>query len=251
MVVAAKQKRRLLVYNRIGADFGAVDMQTHPLVVSRETDRREIPAYGIIEVADYLRIPRKTIEYWVTAGTSPLIRVPSTSPPRFSFMNLLECHILSAMRWKGVRVEKVRRGLEYIERNWPSPHPLLDQLFQTDGIDLFVSRLPNEIINVSRLGQLGLKGVLETFLQRIELDLSGIAAKFYPFVEEKKPGEPKMIEINPAVAFGRPVISGTGITTDIIANRFAARESVAALAEEYGRPPGEIEEAIRWARKAI
>jgi len=214
-----------------------------------DLDRREIPAYGIIEVADYLRIPRKTVEYWVSGAESPLVHTPSISPPRFTFMNLLECHILSAMRWKGVRVEKVRRALHYIERQWPSRHPLLDQLFQTDGVDLFVSKLPDEIINVSRLGQLGFKNILETFLERIELDTSRIAAKFFPFVEEKKPGEPKIIEINPSVAFGRPVIAGTGITADIIAGRFAARESVAALAEEYGRPPGEIEEAIRWARK--
>jgi len=226
-------------------------MRAHALAGNRDTDRREIPAYGIIEVADYLRLPRKTVEYWVSGGTRPLIDVPSMAPPRFSFMNLLECHILSAMRWKGVKVEKVRRALEYIRSQWPSPHPLLEQRFQTDGLDLFVSKLPDEIINVSRLGQLGLKEVLETFLQRIELDMSGIAAKFFPFVEEKKSGEPKFIEINPAIAFGRPVISGTGITTDIIANRFAARESVAALAEEYGRPAGEIEEAIRWARKTI
>jgi len=216
-----------------------------------DLDRREIPAYGLIEVADYLRVPRKTVEYWVAGGESPLVYAPSTSPPRFTFMNLLECHILSAMRWKGVKVQKVRRGLEYIGRKWPSRHPLLDQLFQTDGVDLFISKLPDEIINVSRQGQLGFKGILETFLERIELDMSGIAAKFFPFVEEKKPGEPKMIEINPSVAFGRPVIAGTGITADVIAGRFSARESVAALAEEYGRPPGEIEEAIRWARKTL
>ena len=226
-------------------------MRARRFMANPDLDRREIPAYGIIEVADYLRVPRKTVEYWVAGGKSPLIQAPSISPPRFTFMNLLECHILSAMRWKGVKVEKVRRALEYIGREWPSKHPLLDQLFETDGVDLFISRLPDEIINVSRQGQLGFKGILEAFLERIELDTSRIAAKFIPFAEEKKPGEPKMIEINPSVAFGRPVIAGTGITADVIAGRFAARESVAALAEEYERPPGEIEEAIRWARKTL
>lgn len=226
-------------------------MRARRFMANPDLDRREIAAYGIIEVADYLRVPRKTVEYWVAGGKFPLVHAPSTSPPRFTFMNLLECHILSAMRWKGVKVEKVRRALDYIGRQWPSKHPLLDQRFQTDGIDLFVSKLPDEIINVSRQGQLGLKGILEAFLQRIDFDPSGIAAKFFPFVEEKKAGEPKMIEINPSVAFGRPVIAGTGITADVIAGRFAARESVAALAEEYGRPPGEIEEAIRWARKTL
>lgn len=216
---------------------------------NQKVDLREIPAYGIIEVADYLRIPRKTVEYWVSGGTSPLIYVPRLDPPRFSFMNLLECHILSAMRWKGVKVRKVRSALRFVQSKWPSEHPLLEQLFQTDGVDLFISHLPDEIINVSAGGQLGFKTILETFLERIELDVSGIAAKFFPFVEEKKRNEPKIIEINPAISFGRPVIAGTGITTDIIAARFAARESVAALAKEYGRIPQEIEEAIRWARK--
>jgi len=226
-------------------------MRARLSIANRDLDRREIPAYGIIEVADYLRVPRQTVEYWVAGGDSPLVRAFSISPPRFTFMNLLEFHILTAMRWKGLKMEKVRRALEYSGRQWPSKHPLLDQLFQTDGIDLFVSKLPDEIINVSKQGQLGFKGILEAFLQRIDFDPAGIAAKFFPFVEEKKAGEPKMIEINPSVAFGRPVIAGTGITADVVAGRFAARESVAELAEEYGRPPGEIEEAIRWARKTL
>ncbi len=160
-------------------------------IANRNLDRREIPAYGIIEVADYLRVPRQTVEYWVAGGESPLVRASSISPPRFTFMNLLEFHILSAMRWKGVKMDKVRRALEYIGRQWPSKHPLLDQLFQTDGIDLFVSKLPDEIINVSKQGQLGFKGILEAFLQRIDFDPCGIAAKFFPFVEEKMRASPR------------------------------------------------------------
>ena len=48
------------------------------------------------------------------------------------------------------------------------------------------------------------------------------------------------------VGFGKPVIAGTDISTAIIASRFNARESVTSLAEEYGRTPQKIEEAIRW-----
>jgi uncharacterized protein (DUF433 family) len=50
------------------------------------------------------------------------------------------------------------------------------------------------------------------------------------------------------IGFGKPVIAGTGISTAIIASRFNARESIAGLAEEYGRTPQEIEEAVRWER---
>ena len=72
-------------------------MRARRFMANPDLDRREIPAYGIIEVADYLRVPRKTVEYWVAVGKSPLVRAPSTSPPRFTFMNLLECHIYNEL----------------------------------------------------------------------------------------------------------------------------------------------------------
>lgn len=211
----------------------------------RILDIQEIPAYGLNELAEYLRISPKTVNYWVSSGESPLLCIPQMNPPRFSFMNLVECHILSSIRAKGVALQKVRNALSYIKEQWPSEHPLISKLFQTDGVELFVENLPDELITVSKGGQLAFKSVLEAFLERIELS-HGIAEKFYPFVAEKKSGEPKIIQIDPAISFGRPVIAGTGITTAIIASRFAARESIADLADEYGRSPEEIEEAIRW-----
>ena len=70
--------------------------------------------------------------------------------------------------------------------------------------------------------------------------------KLYPFVMERKPGEPRLILINPAVGFDKPVIAGTGISTAVVASRFNARESIGDLASEYGVEPRKIEEAIRW-----
>lgn len=159
--------------------------------------------------------------------------------------------MLSAMRAVyNLRIPRVRKALVTLERLLPSPHPLVDQVFLTDNVDLFIQKLPNEIINLSRGGQLGLRTVLATHLQRIERDPSGLLS-FFPFVEERSPSEPKLIVMNPAIAFGKPVIAGTGISTSVIAGRFHARESINYLAKEYGRPEGEIEEAIRWESKLL
>ena len=54
-----------------------------------------------------------------------------------------------------------------------------------------------------------------------------------------------MVVIDPRIAFGQPVIAGTGIRTSIIAERFEAGESIEELVAEYGRTAREIEEAIR------
>jgi uncharacterized protein (DUF433 family) len=53
------------------------------------------------------------------------------------------------------------------------------------------------------------------------------------------------IVIDPRVSFGRPVISGTGIPVAVIAGRFRAGESIAAIAEDYRQPEASIHAAIR------
>ncbi|HEY6329775.1 MAG TPA: DUF433 domain-containing protein [Blastocatellia bacterium] len=84
-------------------------------------------------------------------------------------------------------------------------------------------------------------------LERVEVDHKGLF-RFFPFVVQPASSEPKLIEINPMIGFGKPVIAGTGISTAIIASRFNARESISDLASEYGCQLGQIEEAIRWER---
>jgi uncharacterized protein (DUF433 family) len=80
--------------------------------------------------------------------------------------------------------------------------------------------------------------------ERIVRDENGL--RFFPFVVGKGQNEPRTILMTPTVSFGKPVISGTGISTAVIASRFNARESITDLADEYGLKANQIEEAIRW-----
>jgi len=205
------------------------------------------PIYGVAEAAQYLRVPQNTLVYWVKGGGSvpPLIELASTEPPRLSFSNLLECYMLSSMRAiYDVRIPKVREALTNLAKYVQHLHPLIEQAFQTDRRDLFIEHL-GSIVNLSKHEQILMPGVMELYLERIERDPKGLF-KLYPFVMERKPDEPKLIQINPAVGFGKPVISGTGISTAVVASRFNARESIDDLASEYGVEPRKIEEAIRW-----
>ena len=54
-----------------------------------------------------------------------------------------------------------------------------------------------------------------------------------------------MVVIDPMVSAGRPVIEGTGLVTQLIAERYKAGESINDLANDYERGTEEIEEAIR------
>jgi uncharacterized protein (DUF433 family) len=214
-------------------------------------DRLELPLYGLSEAALYLRVPIKTLEYWAfgRGRISPMIRVAEKRPRALSFMNLLECHMLAAMRsLYDLRLPKIRRAVMQLNKTSEFRHPLIERPLYTNRIDVLIKEI-DKLVNLSRGGQLAIPEIVEVHLERIEYD-KGIF-KFYPFVRERSAAEPKFIVINPALGFGKPVISGTGISTAVIASRFNARESVPDLAKEYGLEEKQIEEAIRWETRAV
>jgi len=213
----------------------------------------EVPIYGAVDAARYLRVPYQTLRYWIRGrgAIEPIIKLAEDSPPRLSFLNLIECHMLSSMRTHyNLLLPKVRKALKNLQDIAPSPHPLVDREFETNQVDLYLRHYQQGLINLGNPNQLEFQDFVEMHMQRIERDHDGFPI-FFPFVEKRSFDEPKSITISPAISFGRPVISGTGIPTAVIASRFHARESVGDLASEYGRSDKEIEEAIRWESRSI
>jgi uncharacterized protein (DUF433 family) len=221
----------------------------------KEQDVRELPAYGVAEAAHYLLVPRATLRSWV-AGMSygsdgerrffkPVIQPAATSPVGLSFINLIEAHVLAAIRRKhGVDMKAVRRTIDFLKKKFGSSHPLADYKFETNGVALFVERF-GEFISVSEGGQLAVRDLLKARLRRIERDEKGFPLRLYPFTRVDEDDQPKNIVIDPFISFGKAVITGTGVSTDIVAERFKAGESADELAKDYGCQREKIEEAIR------
>ena len=218
-------------------------------------DIRETPAYGILEASHYLRIPLATLRSWVVGRHYPTesgkkffrpIIIPSSREESLlSFTNLVEVHVLDAIRWEHeIPLKKIRIALDYLKKKVSSRHPLVDQSFETHGLDLFVQKY-GQLINVSEEGQLAMRNLLQAHLHRVERDQSGLPVKLYPFTRKRLPNEPMLVVIDPYISFGRPVVVGTGIPTDVIAERYKAGESIGELAADYSCKGSAIEEAIR------
>jgi hypothetical protein len=90
-------------------------------------------------------------------------------------------------------------------------HPLVEQAFQTDRRVLFIEHV-GKVVNLSNDEQILIAGVMELYLER---DPKGLF-KLYPFVMERTLNEPRLIRMNPAVGYGKPVIAGTGISTAVV-----------------------------------
>lgn len=213
-------------------------------------DKRELPAYTIPEAAHYLNIPVSTIRYWCTgnkdnAGViSPAIG--DHRPVLLSFYNLVELHLLGVIRREHkIQLPMVRTAIAYLEKKLKiNGHPLIRREMQTDGAHLFIEQL-GELVDISLDGQQVMRSMLDAALKRIERDDSGLPRKLFPFTRSKLLDSPSVVVIDPGLSGGRPVIAGTGLATEIIAERFRAGESIEELARDYERKEEEIQEAIR------
>jgi len=199
-------------------------------------------AYGYTQVAHYVGVPEKTLRRW--AGEDGLLIAPGANA--LSFNNLAEAHIIKAMRkTHGLALQGIRKALKELAETRQSDHPLLEEEFATDGVDLCI-RDADAVINLSKRSQREFREFVSLYLHRIKRDDSRRVAQLYPFIVTEEASEPMSISISPTVSFGKPVLAGTGISTSVIVGRFNARDSVDELAREYGVSSVVLEDAIRW-----
>lgn len=210
-------------------------------------DIRRTPAYPFAEAAHYLNLPVSTLRAWCLGQQQFKALIELDGEPRqgLSFLNLIEAHVLAAIRRAhGVPMPTVRKALDYVSRDLKIDRPLVHAEFQTNGVDLFVEKLG--LVNVSQAGQLEMASLIELYLQRVERDAKGVPIKLYPFTTGKvTKAAPSPVIINPFIAFGRPVLKSRNVPTAVLADRFKAGDSLQQIAEDYDTTQREVEEAIR------
>lgn len=223
-------------------------------------DIRNRPAYGPAEAARYLRLPVATLRTWLvgrdypragaTATFQPLIQPASRQPLQLSFYNLVEAHVLRSLRTEhGVALGELRRAIDYAERKLNLHRLLLSPELRTAAGQVFLDRYA-KLINLGASGQLAMRRLLEDHLKRVEWDDARFPIRLYPFAGAADRGAERSIAIDPQVAFGRPIVRRTGVSTAAIADRLDAGETVEALAEDYDLTRDEIEQAVLYARAA-
>src|SRR5262245_6335346 len=228
-------------------------------------DPYDLPAYPLPEVAHFLWIARSKAARWAfgyEAETNhhPVIRVADPERRLFSFNNLAELHVLSALRYYNVPLQRIRKGISFLRHNvvgMDHPHPLLARELHTDGLGIFIEQL-GQFQNITDHGQGVLRQLFEAHLRRIERDPNrDTVVRLFPFVRPPdrpdaielttdERNQPHAVSIDPVVSFGRPVVVGTGVPTVELANRFSAGEPIGSLAMDLDLPVSVIEEAIRY-----
>jgi uncharacterized protein (DUF433 family) len=216
----------------------------------RERDVLGLPNYSLAEAARYFHVPFSTVEYW-TNGPNPIVKLASSKPKMLSFKNLVEFYVLEGLRHiHGLKMRAIKDAVEDLLEHEESEHPLADFDLQTLRRKHIVFLREGAVMNASLHGQYEIPDWTAPYLKRVDRDFYGRAQKIHPFMKRSQiqadAEPPQTVVIDPSVCFGLPVLRGSRITTGFLASRSRGGDSVSAIARSYGRPVGEVKEAIEW-----
>ena len=215
-----------------------------------------VPAYRMTEAARYLGASPSTLRAWFrgrsykVAGqqrrSHPVLGQHGATSETISFLDLVEAHILHAIRrGYGIPLNRFRRAMEYLREINPDLHFLAHENFRCDHRDLFL-QMEDKLVSLSERGQVVAEPIIEEGFKRLHYGQDGFASRFFlPVAHSNR----NTIALDPSIGFGRPVIARLGVKAEVIAERFAAGEGIAEMAEDYGAKVREIEDALRWCNR--
>jgi uncharacterized protein (DUF433 family) len=242
-----------------GSEEGAATTMSNVTSIFGDRDPREVPLYTIGQAAGYLHLPPSTVRAWSVGADYPrargrtgrfkeLLHLPGGSPTRLTFSNLVEAYVLAVMRrHHSVPLKHVRQAIANVTKVMGDERPLLSREFATDGVRLYLTEMDKLLeISTGDGRQYAIPQIISRGLKRIERNSTGVV-RFFPFVED--PEEEQIVAIDPRRSFGRPTISGSGVTVDVVADLVNAGEPPDRVAREFGITRNAVNSAVLWQRR--
>jgi len=215
------------------------------------------PTYRAAEAAHILALPTGTVKAWCfgqdyeprAGGRKRFVALIEPAQGKFlSFTNLCELQVLAAIRRRHrVPMPAVRKALAYVQQKLGVDRPFASNGLLTNGVDLFVEQA-GQLLNVSAAGQQAMREDFERALKRIEYGDNGSPVLLFPFTRTQPTSadEPRTVLVDPRRSFGRPVVAGAYVRTQVIEERFRAGDRIADMAQDYEVSAADIEEALRF-----
>jgi uncharacterized protein (DUF433 family) len=230
-------------------------------------DRFSAPLYTVAEAARYLDVPTSTLATWAkgyrrrSAGRAHVTGAPvlTTVPAHgrgavIPFVGLAEGLVLTAMRSAGVPLQRIRPALTRLDEELGLKHALASRRLYTDGAEVLydyaergedenAARAARELV-VVRSDQRVFNEVVDSYLRRLDFADDGYARLIrLPAYEVAE------VLVDPNRGFGQPIFARGGARLEDALALFRAGEPLDVVADEYGVPRTELEDAVRIATR--
>lgn len=207
------------------------------------------PLYSYAEADRIARVSRGTSRRWLRGykywyseeeRNQPPVTPESGHEGGVSFIDLIEVVATDRLRLNGFSLTKVRQINELCQFHLKTDRPLVTETFKFEGEDIFVKVGEGYLLNVGlQRGMQAWDEVLDPFLETLDYE-EHLARRWWP------EGKDVPIVVDPDYGFGLPIVSGTGIRTEDIAERSEAKEPPEEIADDFGIEVYQVEAALRY-----
>lgn len=179
----------------------------------------------------------------------PIVTSVSGSGDRrtIPFVGLVEATVVQAFRQTGLSLQRIRRALELLARQGELEHALASRLLFSDGANVLYDYARREgdlqlgllTLTEVQTGQRVFHEVIQQYLTRITFGDQWATELIVPVTQRP------LLRIRPAIADGDPLLVNGGAPLSAVRSRAEAGEPIASIAEDYGVPVADIDEALR------
>lgn len=213
------------------ADSGILPVAAAAVLLRETPETIRRWAFGYVRTR-----PRRRVEQPpLIGGEAPSVR----RARELTFLELVELIHVRVLRHTGVECQAVRAAGLAAGRFLGTPHPFATRPLYADPLRIFEAALgKREAAALTELRACGaeIERRLRPYLGQLDFGVDGVAARWWPM------GRQGGVVVDPAIAFGAPVVDGTGIRADTIARAVdQLRERFGALAVQRVAEIFEIE----------
>jgi len=211
------------------------------------------PMYGVTQAAQLLHLRTDKVRRWLDGYTRgsieypPVVRQQHTGQDVVTWGEFVELGFLREYRKARVSLQHIRPIVDWVKLELETKYPLATARFYVGDRHLIMLKEQQDrlglhpslaVVVESGQGVLGLAGPSKAFLRKIDFNGGDTAQRLRPA------GPESPVVIDPDRSFGMPRVRH--VTTERIAELFAARESIETIARGYDLQPEEVEAALRF-----
>lgn len=162
-----------------------------------------------------------------------------------SFLDLVEVRMAMNFRKSKVSWERINRAAAFFRSSWQSEHPFALQRFRSDG-KYALAEIAGQLKDRHLLDVSTNQFVFDALLSQSLFDVLDFREDGLPFRMWLQ-GRESGIVVDPARAFGRPIVDQAGIPVSTLVTAYAANDNdIDRVARWFEIPPATVEAAIRY-----
>ena len=222
--------------------------------VGHDFDLLSRPLYSYAEADRLAGVSPRTSSRWAKGygyrnERGERVAQPSMTTSRkpeegVSFLDLVSIKAIDGLRRMNFSTRAIRQVVQYCQDELGMDYPLATQSFKTDRRKIYLRAGEGRLLEVLG-GQKGAQAwdrILEPFLQDLDYH-NEFARRWYPL------GKDEPVVVDPDYGFGLPVVVGSGVRTESIAEQYYAGDKIEHISYDFNVTREQIESALKLERQ--